>query len=324
MAAGAHSLEAAQDGTRAPMSIAGIAYELGEEICSYTQLADLQKAVQRYRMAPDADLWGWGTYRRTRRGAAALAISAGRKTLERARLASRDVDAVILCAVSFPRAIADQLDYSSTVLGELGLQGKFSFGMTLNRCATMMCALKVAADMVGAGRYANVAVICSDAVADEAERFERFAIFSDAACSCVVSRGNAGEYGLACSVYASEDAGPPSAVEIGGRLAAQANLLLRDAAGQEPNALCKVFHDNLFTPIVSMREQMAGFSSAQLFLDNIPAIGHCFACDPLINLLDYSARHALPAESRIGLFSGTPGIRSGLIVRSAPGIGAVQ
>jgi hypothetical protein len=66
-----------------------------------------------------------------------------------------------------------------------------------------------------------------------------------------------------------------------------------------------------------LREQLAGFHLRQLYLDNIASNGHAFGCDPLINLATYTAQNRPPEGALLGLFSGTPGVRSGIVLQAA-------
>jgi 3-oxoacyl-[acyl-carrier-protein] synthase III len=298
-------------GTR--VRLAGIAYELGEEERSYRDLEGMAEAIRRFRMIDDAALWGWGGYRKTRREASQLAVASARKTLESAGLAPDEVDMVILCSTSFPTGTGVHLGYCNVVLGELGLFGAFSFGMTLNRCGTMLTALRLAAEMTAAGRAENALVISTDVVSDELGRFQPYAIFSDAASSCVVTASDRAGYDVVHAIHASVAA---SMDDTGADLAATSARGICRALGETLPAIHKVFPDNLFLPIVCMREQMAGFSRRQLFLDNVTAVGHCFSSDSLINLATQTGDTALPPRSLVALFSSTPGLRTGLVLRT--------
>ncbi len=97
------------------------------------------------------------------------------------------------------------------------------------------------------------------------------------------------------------------AKDVNDRLLAEPGLKLVDLAA--------LLHANLFTPLVAMKERQAGFDAGQLYLGNIPRIGHCFAADPLINLVDRVALGHIPAGAYCMLAASVPGSRIGVLLR---------
>ncbi len=295
--------------------LGGVAYELGEHEMSYADMPELRATLARHGLHDEPELWGFGRYRRTCRELADLAIASARKTLAVSGAATNDVDAVVLCSVVFPRDVRAQRVLTHRILSGLNMETTPLLGMSMSRCATLTSGIRLADDLLASGRYRTILVLSCDAVGDESERFEPFAIFSDAAASCLLSSSAIRGYELVHTVHASRaTAADSDGPDAGGRLAASANRQLGEAQ-VAPRSLHKVFHDNLFKPIVSLREQLAGFDSKQLFMDNISAIGHCFGCDPLINLADFCAATAPEEGTLLGLFSGTPGVRTGIVLR---------
>lgn len=295
--------------------INGVAYELGEQERSYADMPDLAAILARLGLHDEPELWGFGRYRRTEREPTDLAIACAQRTLASGGVMPQDIDAVLLCSVAFPADVRLQRAFTHRILSALGLSDKPLLGVTMSRCATLTGGIRLADDLMASGRYRTILVLSCDAVGNEATRFEPFAIFSDAAASCLLSHAGGGGFEIVRTVQASQaTAADTDGPDAGGRLAARANREL--ALWQvEPKSLRKVFHDNLFKPIVALREQLAGFQPKQLFLDNISAIGHCFGCDPLINLADFCAATPPEPGSMLGLFSGTPGLRTGIVLR---------
>lgn len=293
--------------------IAGVAYELGECAHSYNELPRFQETANAFGMADDPGLWGLGQYRRTHEGKAHLAIHSARHTLRRSGLVSTAIDALVLCAVSFPPGTEQQVAFTNVVAGELALLDKPIFALTLNRCATMLAGLQMARSLVLSGEFRNVLVIGVDAIDGEEHRFERFAIFSDGAASCVVSGDIESDYEIRKTAWRGEAVATTAALDIGTRLAHEVTRDLNIPGG--PESVLHVFHDNLFIPIVTLREEMAGFPTERLFLSNISRIGHCFSCDPLINLFDCEAQAPIAHGTSLLLACSTPGIRAALLLR---------
>lgn len=299
-----------------PARMAGVAYELGEQELSYADILGVQGTLSRHGLHDDPELWGFGRFRRTQRDPAELALASMRRTLALSGAEAGDIDAVVLCSVVFPSGVRAQRELAHRILDGLAVHSVPLMGLTMSRCATLACGLRMADDLLASQRYRTILVASCDAVSDESDRVEPFAIFSDAAASCLLSSTPGEGFELLHTVQASQSTASDSdGPDAGGRLAARANRQLEDA-GLAPRSLHKVFHDNLFKPIVSLREQLAGFGPGQLYLDNISAIGHCFGCDPLINLADY-CRTSRPQEGALlGLFSSTPGVRTGVVLRT--------
>jgi 3-oxoacyl-[acyl-carrier-protein] synthase-3 len=78
-------------------------------------------------------------------------------------------------------------------------------------------------------------------------------------------------------------------------------------------------HTNIFKPIIVMKEMQAGFTPNQLFTDNVARVGHCFAADPLINLIDRAAAGHLADDRHYILASSVPGLRIGALLRKVAG-----
>ncbi len=161
-------------------------------------------------------------------------------------------------------------------------------------------------------------------MAGGADRMSQFALFSDGAASCAVTSdagdtaddtGDTGGYELLGCATAQDTATLDWTNEISSDLARDVNDRLLTPAGLTLGDVAGLMHANLFKPLVVMKERQAGFSAEQLYLDNIPRIGHCFAADPLINLVDRAALGHLGAGSYCLLASSVPGSRIGALLK---------
>jgi 3-oxoacyl-[acyl-carrier-protein] synthase-3 len=95
------------------------------------------------------------------------------------------------------------------------------------------------------------------------------------------------------------------------RLLKSAGLSIEDVSG--------LMHTNIFKPIIVMKEMQAGFAADQLFTDNVTRVGHCFAADPFINLVDRGAAGQVRDDCHYLLASSVPGLRIGVLLRKVPG-----
>ncbi|AJC61580.1 MULTISPECIES: 3-oxoacyl-ACP synthase [Streptomyces] len=290
-----------------PVHLLSPGYVLGEIEQEHHEIPGFAARAREYGMQPDAGLWGWGTVHRTERALEELVVEAGK-----AVVGSADVDFLVVCSTRFPGDAHTHGGFMETVLNGLGLDCPF-LGLTLNRCTNLVSGLGVAEALVRSGAYRNVLVITADRCASESARMENFALFSDGAAGCLVT-AHPGEY----EVLGSASAQDPGALEwhneISADLSRQVNDLLLAPHGLVPGDLAGVLHNNLYVPIVVMKERLAGFTPAQLDTTNTARTGHCFAADPLINLVD---RRTEPGGYYL-LAASVPGSRAAMLLRKAP------
>jgi 3-oxoacyl-[acyl-carrier-protein] synthase-3 len=293
----------------------GPAYVLGETQLEHTAIENLSDLASRLGLAMNAGLWGWGSIRTTRRELEDLAAESGLATLRAAGLDPASVDAVVLCSNRIPGPAEGHGRFVQTVLTGIGLGDIPCYGQHLNRCANLLAGLDVARALVTSGRYRRILLITTDKVAGGADRMSQFAMFSDGAASCVVAAdpGESASYELLGCATAQDTAALEWTSQISSDLAREVNDQLLGPPGLKLDDIAALLHANLFKPLVVMKERQAGFSADQLYLENIPRLGHCFAADPLINLVDRAGavgpgRHYLLASS-------VPGSRIGALLQ---------
>jgi len=289
--------------------LAGPAYVLGETPVAYTEVDGFEERARDYKMAPRPALWGWGTVRRTSRSLADLAIEAGRATLARA---GERPDALIICSTRFAGGAESHGAFVAEVTAGLGVADVAFLGITLNRCTNLLVAIDVATAFVQSGRHASVLVVTTDRVADETERMTNFALFSDGAAACLVTREPA-DHAIQATATAQRTADLDWSNEISSDLAREVNDALFKPAGITVEQITGVSGTNLYLPLVSMKERQAGYAGAQLFTANIARVGHCFAADPLINLVDRGVPRA--GELHV-LAASVPGARAGVLLQA--------
>jgi 3-oxoacyl-[acyl-carrier-protein] synthase III len=300
--------------------VRGARYVLGEEEVGHAALEDLDELAARFKLAPKADLWGWGTIRVTHRDLEDLAAQTGRASLAAAGLDPAGIDALVLCSNRIPGVAEGHGEFVQAVLTGIGLGDIPCYGQNLNRCVNLLAGLDVARALVLSGRHQRVLLITTDRVAHGADRMSQFALFSDGSASCVVtadpgSPAAAGCYELLGCATAQDTASLEWTHEISSDLARVVNDRLLAPAGMKIGDIAALMHNNLFKPLVVMKERQAGFSPAQLYLGNIPRIGHCFAADPLINLADREALGHVGAGGYCLLAASVPGSRIGALLQ---------
>ncbi|MCH7230948.1 hypothetical protein L0U85_08810 [Glycomyces sp. L485] len=290
-------------------------YVLGEITEPYDVVKGWRERAEELQMAPVPELWGWGQIRRTERDTAELAIESGRATIDRAGIDPDDIDDLYLCSTAFPTSLDAQTVLAARVLRGLGLRRAALTGVSLARCANLMLAMRAACAAVDSGQARTALVVTADRIEHGAHRIENFALFSDGAASCLVTADERGDgFRFVAAAAAQDLAATDPGGQISADLAVQVNEHLHRATGVVPGDIARVLHNNLYLPLVSLKEAQAGFAPDQLHLDNITRFGHCFAADPLINLADLAEAGELRDGEPYLLASSVPGMRAALLL----------
>jgi len=298
----------------------GASYVLGESEVGYADIPDMAELAAEFGLALNPGLWGWGTVRNTRRDLADLAAATGRATLRAAGIEPASVDALVLCSTRIPGPADDHGSFMADVLTGIGVGDIPFYGMSLNRCVNLLAGLDVANAFVTGGRYRHVLVITVDAVAEGAAGISQFALYSDAAASCIMCPdpgppGAADSYEILGCATAQDATTMAATSQISSDLARAVNDQLLEPPGLKTSDIAALLHLNLFKPLIMMKERQSGFRPGQLYLDNIERLGHCFAADPLINLVDRAALGHFGEGHYCLLAASVPGSRIGVLLK---------
>jgi 3-oxoacyl-[acyl-carrier-protein] synthase-3 len=211
----------------------------------------------------------------------------------------------------------DHGSFMANVLTGIGLGDIPFYGQSLNRCVNLLAGLDMANAFVTGGRYRRVLVITADAVAAGAASMSQFALYSDAAASCLVTTdpGAAGSYEILGCATAQDTTMMAATSQISSDLARAVNDRLLGPPGLKTSDIAALLHLNLFKPLIMMKERQSGFRPDQLYLDNIEPLGHCFAADPLINLSDRAALGHFGEDHYCLLAASVPGSRVGVLLK---------
>lgn len=291
----------------------GTGYVLGEHQVGHADIDRLPELAAAFGLAPNPGLWGWGTVRVTRRDLADLAADAGRATM--AAAGAERVDALVLCSTRLP---PDHGAFVARVLAGAGLGDIPFYGQGVNQCVNLLAGLDIARSFVLSGRYRTVLVITADAVAGGDDPMSPFALFSDGAAGCLVAAdpGETAESYEILGCAAAQDASAlGGSAQISSDLAREVNERLLGPVSLKLGDVTALAHLNLFKPLLVMKERQAGFREDQLYLHNIPRIGHCFSADPLINLADRAALGHIGEGHYCLLAASVPGSRIGVLLQ---------
>lgn len=292
--------------------LAAVEYVLGEEALDYREAEGFGASD----LPRKPDLWGWGRFHRASSPVLDLQIGAAARTLRSADVDPRQVDAVMFCSANPPAADGPAAAPERRFLEALGLAGAFPLTMTSGGCCAMLAGVSLAGSMLSDGQGRHILVVAGDRVPAGGTRFQRYGIFSDAACCCIVSSELAEGFDIVRSSFAADCKSMQGDAPFSSELAARANDRLFAGLDVTAGDVTRVFGNNVFLPITLLKEQEAGFRTAQIYVDNVKRIGHCYAADALINLADYrGSTPIMPGEYFVAA-ADAPGLRCALLLRA--------
>jgi 3-oxoacyl-[acyl-carrier-protein] synthase-3 len=293
----------------------GPQYVVGETEVDHSAIPNLAERAAELKLPTNTKLMGWGTIRHSDRSLEALAAESGRASLAAAGVEAAEVDALIVCSTRVPGTSDGHGAFMQSILTGIGLGDVAFYSQTLNRCTNLLAAIDVAHAFVRSGRYRCVLVVTADKVEEGGERLASYALFSDAAASCLVTATPAGGcYDIVACSSAQEAASLEWTKEISSDLSRKVNEELLAPLGMKIGDLGGLMHLNIVKPLLSLKEMQAGFSAGQLYTGNISRLGHCFAADPLINLVDREALGHVQPDGWYMLAASVPGSRAGILL----------
>jgi 3-oxoacyl-[acyl-carrier-protein] synthase III len=292
--------------------IHSVQYTLGERRRSYLEAPGFGETIRLNAMPRLPELFAWGDYYSTELPIVDIAIDAAAKTLASSGVRPNDIDLVLICSVNFHAAGSK---ICQTILSKLGLSRAFPVGLTLNDCTMLLSTLELARSLIVGGQN-HVLVVSVNKVEDERHRFLSYALFSDGAVACMVSRNAPKGYEiLGSELLSGVRSTGESDISDDGPLYLEAQRRFTNKLKLSVADLDQVFCNNLFAPIVKIKEGRLGVRLDQLFLDNISRTAHCFSADTLINLVDYSSSGHLRNGSLVMLTSDAEGLRAQIGLR---------
>jgi 3-oxoacyl-[acyl-carrier-protein] synthase III len=274
--------------------ILGPHYVMGELELEVDSIPGKSEVLAKGQMPDIKELWGWGHYRKTHRSRADLAYATAMGTLEKSRLRPADVDALVLCC-------SDGLNYheQNQLLGEVSCRLELGYTFVTwvagAGCASLFSAVEIARSLVLGGIRKNALVITVDKIVEDAERFQRFGVLSDGACSFIVTHSSAIDFGIVATAVLS----CPSSVLNGGQSFQEKFQLIHAVfgeldrrAGSQSCAPSAYFGSNVFIPIQEVEMSAMPIDGLLTYQENTRRYGHCYAADPVINLIDFYADNA--------------------------------
>ncbi|MEU9303146.1 3-oxoacyl-[acyl-carrier-protein] synthase III C-terminal domain-containing protein [Streptomyces sp. NPDC048269] len=292
--------------------LTGIAYELGEQEKSLADLTSFPPDVlEGLREVGVSD------FRTTSRTSSQLAHASALRTLGTLGPGRRDaVTHVIHATNSHHDGAATHEVGSGRLLRALGLAKAFPLGVSLGYCANLHVALHLATALISAGAAGDVLVICADALGPDGDRSVSggISVHCDAASSVLVTRDPLpGSLRLLHTELhidpALADIDPSvnflRHMSVFGKGCAHTTARALSAVGSLSQDISRVLPNNYNNRVNRGLAEITGFSVEQVFMANIPRLGHALASDNLINLADsLELNPAEPGERMLLLASG--------------------
>lgn len=290
-------------------------YFLGEYPLSYNEIEQWRERASQFSMIEQPSLWGWGHVYKTSLSTAKMAFHTAQKTLAEAHSEGEQIDTLLICSTRFHGGPEEHTQFLREITQPLGLEKTEVIGITLGRCTNLIKALRIAHARILSSQSKQVLVITTDRITCEAERLENFALFSDGAASCLVVGNDDPRPGF--NIIASAEKQDLQQIEQGlsVELAKAVNQVLFSHSNLIISDVELLFHPNVYLPLCNLKEMQAGYRATQLYTDNITRIGHCFAADPLINLVDAQQHTELRTGGFFQLVASIPGARASLLLQ---------
>jgi 3-oxoacyl-[acyl-carrier-protein] synthase-3 len=280
--------------------IGSFACAFGDLECKPENIPDFDALWQTVSPGTDFAAMGCATFRKMSGPAEEYVVDAVRRTLQGAVVSPEDIHHIVF-ATSDPTLARLSPDFAIRVLDAVGLVGCIPHLLSYQRCCSSLTALRHGRQLFSDPDVANVVVVALDFTPDDRDRLRTYAVFGDAATSCLLTRRGAGLVRLLSSAIHVDEDGLRGRDSILSRkkVADTAHLSVLHASGRQLEQITKVFAANLHRPLTLFNATAAGFELDRLhFADTLSAYGHCGNCDWMINLADYHERFGiLPGET---------------------------
>jgi 3-oxoacyl-[acyl-carrier-protein] synthase-3 len=275
------------------------ACKLGERRLHYSEIQEYRARMVEIRLPEVAEL-GLGYVHETN-DVYRLVEESIAQTLAVSGCPAGTIDQVMFCSSHFAHAFVERNRALAAVLRNNQLSPQAVRGVSGTGCADVLSGIELACTLIDVGAARAVLVVGMEAWgrADRSSRIVDYALISDAVVSVIVSdsRPHCGYRGpqleiLACkSVAMIEEVGAGMRLGAAATYGASVSAVLRMAAVSQ-SRVTKIFGNNIFRPAKRYREMRAGFCLEQMYLENVERLGHCMACDSILNLIAHDVRTA--------------------------------
>jgi 3-oxoacyl-[acyl-carrier-protein] synthase-3 len=298
----------------ATIFLSGPAMAVGAQRKTVRDLPGLEAFFAAQGLPHDPMLLGMDGFHAAARGETvwSMATAAAAGSLANAGLAGGCIDTLILCGTALAGPIEQTTPALREMMRALELDPRQVAGVTYGRCTSLMAGIRMACALVAAGMDQRVLVVTADLYRSDDERLQSFALFSDGAAASVIGASKSAigrNYRIRAIAAQAERESFDIAARIAPGMVRAVNRRLESDSGTALADLAAVLPSNVFQPVAFATEAQAGARNDALFLENIPLRAHCFAADPIINIVDREARRPFAPGDRFLFGATVPGQR---------------
>jgi 3-oxoacyl-[acyl-carrier-protein] synthase-3 len=302
------------------IGIGSFACAFGDVECKPENIPDFEALWETASFGTDFAEMGCTTYRKMSGPVEDYVVDAVRRTLQNAGATAADIDHLVF-ATSDPSLALLPSDFAARVLLDLGLEHCVPHVVSFQRCCSSLTALRHGQHLFSDPEVTHVVVVALDFMPHDRDRVRSYAMFGDAAASCLLTRHDPGLMRLVSSaVKVDPDGlrGHDSFISRKNVADRTLSAVLR-AGGRQQGQIAKVFAANLHKPLTLFNATSVGLLPDTLhFADTLAAYGHCGNADWMINLVDYHERFGIRSGETYLAQSLAPGFYAcGLLEGSA-------
>lgn len=280
------------------IGIGSFACAFGDVECKPENIPDFETLWETVSFGTDFAEMGCKTYRKMSGPVEDYVVDATRRTLQDAGATAADIDHLVF-TTSDPALALLPSDFAAGVLLALELDNCVPHVVSYQRCCSSLTALQHGRRLFADPDVTHVLVVALDFVPRDRDRVQSYAMFGDAAVSCLLTRHDPGLVRLISSAVKVDPDGLRGRDSfISRKNVADRTLAAALRAGdRQQGQITKVFAANLHKPLTLFNATSLGLLPDTLhFTDTLAAYGHCGNADWMINLVDY--------HERVGIRSG--------------------
>ena len=282
------------------VGIGSFACAFGDVECKPENIPDFDALWETVSFGTDFADMGCTTYRKMSGPVEGYVVDAVRRTLQDAGATAADIDHLVF-ATSDPTLALLPPDFAIGVLLALGLDDCVPHVVSYQRCCSSLTALQHGQRLFADPEVTHVVVVAVDFMPHDRDRVQSYAMFGDAAVSCVLTRHDPGLVRLVSSAVKVDPDGLRGRDSFISRknVADRTLSAVLRAGDRQQEQITKVFAANLHKPLTLFNATSVGLRPDTLhFADTLATYGHCGNADWMINLVDYHERVGIrPGET---------------------------
>lgn len=296
------------------VALRSLSFELGSTQREVLSINDVEGQFKRAGLPANTKMLGCHYFYEARQPLEDMISATMSRTLAHAEIEASEVDAFVFASARHTPESMDRA-FVQRLLQRHDLKRAMPLSVSLQECLSMLTAIDVATRSLQDEDMRNALVVCFDLTTSDDERVAPYGVLSDAASSCILSKGDGGLQVLGyASGYDWQGATGTDDFNVRTQLGQSVLKKSLQRAGLQQQQLSKVFSTNFFEPISKV--YAAALSLKQVYTRTAASYGHCACSDPIINMLDYLQSNPAASGEHFMLQSYAPGFMAMLPLRA--------